>query len=77
MSKYQTCLGILYKCTKEHGKVQEHSQEPYDSICNRTLFFETPCTKASNQVQNNKLFPGIPLLLLKNATNALQKTTSQ
>jgi len=37
MSMYQTCLGILYKCTKEHGK-------PYVSICNGTLFFETPCS---------------------------------
>ena len=39
MSKYQTCLGIIYKCTKEHGKAQEDSQVPYVSICNRTLFF--------------------------------------
>ena len=42
MSKYQTCLGILYKCTKEHEKVQEHSQEPYVSICNHTLFIRHP-----------------------------------
>ena len=48
--KYQTCLCILYKCTKEHGKAQEDSQQPYVSICNLTLLFEKPCGRMTMPV---------------------------
>ena len=42
MSKYQTCLGILYNVQRSMEKPKEDSQEPYISICNRTLFLRRP-----------------------------------
>ena len=40
---------ILYKCTKEHGKAQEHSQKPFVSICNWTLFLRHPVILLTHQ----------------------------